>query len=948
METAINKATDYVDSFPKDKHVRKIICGCTSHYIASNVYRQLLEKIRRGNPVTQIKAIQVIHRIMLDGPDQACTDASFNPRWAQQLEDFKQRQEINISTDIFVKYVRMIDSKVKLHTQHPFIPGSMDSDLFKRTSKRVNLDKFETIQSISKSFLSHANICKTSSDGILKILRVKKILSLMALLVTLVRELSGIYYMHYHIIFSTFVKLHNDERYRNIIKSFDELHDTLKVLFDQISVIREVTSLISVPELSADPPDFSVIVMGVKEEPLPSPPKEPTPEIPVKTQPVFEEFDFDKFNETPRTLQKQAPQPTFQPFDFASIQEEPKPKPIAVEKEKEVIVKIEKVVDTDQINRLIKRIKELETDINEKGGNEKVLELQKIINELQQELNDAKQKNEQLELLQQEMIEKDEMIAKLKEIELESVNKQHNIDELQKKLVEMQNEIRELENKKKEEEILSQQYKEKLDEAQAVINTLNNKIEEYNTTTQNKDEKSKELNAELERLKQEIQIRKEMQNQIEEFKKNNEEMQNQLQNIQQQKDEEINQMKELQKKCIDLEKELEIEKVNRANDYWEVVAAIAKGVHRDFNDEFKIFNDQTITGNSGASKEDILKDLATLKTSANVYAEALKKNTPKEAEKELQQFSPLFKQLFMDIKGVEMKMNDDQLKTQIRAATEELVEGIVQLMEKTNDREHVDDAYNVVDVRLVKEKSLVESIEETAEAINLSGIDDDAERELLKAAQSINGLAEGVSAEMDINQAIMESAQAIAKATAALVTAAAQAQKERTIIGKKLATPTKPYAPNLIWSEGLVTAGKAVAEATKQIVSVANNNVTPGAEKNEDALIATSHEVAKATAQLVTATRSKADFDSPTLGKVENASNGVMQSTKLLVEAVKAITNMKKEKEGVVDYSKLSDYQLIIKERETQILVLKLRRELEAAESKLKTLNKQKYDRQNN
>ncbi|KAL7722033.1 Cytoskeleton assembly control protein SLA2 [Entamoeba marina] len=385
-------------------------------------------------------------------------------------------------------------------------------------------------------------------------------------------------------------------------------------------------------------------------------------------------------------------------------------------------------------------------------------------------------------------------------------------------------------------------------------------------------------------------------------------------------------MKELQKKF------------NRANDYWEVVAAIAKGVHRDFNDEFKIFNDQTITGNSGASKEDILKDLATLKTSAN--------NTPKEAEKELQQFSPLFKQLFMDIKGVEMKMNDDQLKTQIRAATEELVEGIVQLMEKTNDREHVDDAYNVVDVRLVKEKSLVESIEETAEAINLSGIDDDAERELLKAAQSINGLAEGlqkwlstqekgVSAEMDINQAIMESAQAIAKATAALVTAAAQAQKERTIIGKKLATPTKPYAPNLIWSEGLVTAGKAVAEATKQIVSVANNNVTPGAEKNEDALIATSHEVAKATAQLVTATRSKADFDSPTLGKVENASNGVMQSTKLL-------------KEGVVDYSKLSDYQLIIKERETQILVLKLRRELEAAESKLKTLNKQKYDRQNN
>ena len=385
---------------------------------------------------------------------------------------------------------------------------------------------------------------------------------------------------------------------------------------------------------------------------------------------------------------------------------------------------------------------------------------------------------------------------------------------------------------------------------------------------------------------------------------------------------------------------------------------VVQMLEKDFSKLMKRFNDTTIEGNTKATKEDLLRDITILDAVGNAYKSALEMNNPKEAEKQLDQFKEIMKTFLEDVKGVEAKIVDEQMKYQLRECTGELYESVIELMDKWNDRENAKESGEVFNMKLIKEKTIVEGIEELGEAAHLTGIDDDAERELLKAAQSIHDLSKdlekwlsqsqkGVSAEMDVNQAIMESAQAIARATEALVNAAAVAQKERVRIGRKLATPTKPYAPNQVWSEGLVTAGKLVAEATKQIVAVANNNVTPGAEKNEDALTATSHEVTRATVHLVTAARSSADFDSPVLGKVESASKSVMEATKLLVEAVKAITRMKEDNEKKVDYSQLSDYQLICKEREVSILVLRLRRELEAAEKQQKQLNKMRYQREN-
>jgi len=175
--------------------------------------------------------------------------------------------------------------------------------------------------------------------------------------------------------------------------------------------------------------------------------------------------------------------------------------------------------------------------------------------------------------------------------------------------------------------------------------------------------------------------------------------------------------------------------------------------------------------------------------------------------------------------------------------------------------------------------------------VNVS-IDDDAQRQLLAAAAQIEALAAQLRESrknivhdpslapgaISVDEAIMEAAIAISQATHMLVNAAAAAQKERVEKGRAQATAARPYVANAVWAEGLLSAGRAVAMATSNLTSVANEAArTKGmGEMIEEGLIAASHGVASSTAQLVAATRSKSDASSPTQAKVEEAAKALV------------------------------------------------------------------------
>merc|ERR1719347_1239586 len=170
-----------------------------------------------------------------------------------------------------------------------------------------------------------------------------------------------------------------------------------------------------------------------------------------------------------------------------------------------------------------------------------------------------------------------------------------------------------------------------------------------------------------------------------------------------------------------------------------------------------------------------------------------------------------------------------------------------------------------------------------------------AENELLSAAQSIEKAAgklaklrpkkeipgKVTSDDLKFDDMILEAAKSIAAASASLIKAASDAQKELVAQGK-VQKRTYVGSEDGQWSEGLVSAARLVAAATHNLCEAANSLVQ--GHSSEEKLIAAAKQVSAATAQLLVACKVKADPNSQAMKRLENASNAVRRATDELVK----------------------------------------------------------------
>ncbi|KAF3849238.1 hypothetical protein F7725_015735 [Dissostichus mawsoni] len=111
--------------------------------------------------------------------------------------------------------------------------------------------------------------------------------------------------------------------------------------------------------------------------------------------------------------------------------------------------------------------------------------------------------------------------------------------------------------------------------------------------------------------------------------------------------------------------------------------------------------------------------------------------------------------------------------------------------------------------------------------------------------------------QLEVNQSILGSCSDLMKAVHMLVTASADLQKDIVEGGRGGASVTEFYGKNSRWTEGLISASKAVGWGATQLLDSADRVV---AEKGAyEELIACSHEIAASTAQLLAASKVKAD-----------------------------------------------------------------------------------------
>ena len=194
--------------------------------------------------------------------------------------------------------------------------------------------------------------------------------------------------------------------------------------------------------------------------------------------------------------------------------------------------------------------------------------------------------------------------------------------------------------------------------------------------------------------------------------------------------------------------------------------------------------------------------------------------------------------------------------------------------------------------------------------------------------------------DVQVHDAILEAALVITSAIGRLIQAATVSQEEIVAQGKGSSSTQQFYKRNNRWTEGLISAAKAVAFATKMLIDSADG-VISGTHSLEQLIVA-SNEVSGATAQLVAASRVKASLMSKTQQNLELAAKAVTDACKGLVKQVKTISSQPTE-DDLVDYKSMATHEFKVREMEQQVEILKLEKDLGAARRRLGEMRRAGY-----
>jgi len=234
-------------------------------------------------------------------------------------------------------------------------------------------------------------------------------------------------------------------------------------------------------------------------------------------------------------------------------------------------------------------------------------------------------------------------------------------------------------------------------------------------------------------------------------------------------------------------------------------------------------------------------------------------------------------------------------------------------------------------MKLQKLSKLADALAPKSSKLSTKGdLGDLVDSELVKAANAIEAAAQRLAKlknkprdgystyELRVNDSILDAAVAITNAIGALIKAATDSQKEIVQSGRGSSSRTAFYKKNNRWTEGLISAAKAVATSTNTLIETADGVIS--GRNSPEQLIVASNDVAASTAQLVAASRVKATFMSQTQDRLEQASKAVGAACRALVRQVQEIIKERQKEEGSAeDYGALSGHEFKVREMEQQV-----------------------------
>lgn len=194
--------------------------------------------------------------------------------------------------------------------------------------------------------------------------------------------------------------------------------------------------------------------------------------------------------------------------------------------------------------------------------------------------------------------------------------------------------------------------------------------------------------------------------------------------------------------------------------------------------------------------------------------------------------------------------------------------------------------------------------------------------------------------QLEVNEKILDSCNKLMKTIKVLIEKSKALQREIVGQGRGTSSIKDFYKKHHRWTEGLISAAKAVGWGANVLVDAADK-VVKGKGKFEE-LVVCSQEIAASTAQLVVSSKVKAQRDSDNLRQLSEASKHVSAATGDVVASAKSGAE-RIEDIDTLDFSRLTLHQAKRLEMESQVHVLELESNLEKERKKLSELRKTHY-----
>ncbi|OQE29690.1 hypothetical protein PENSTE_c002G06510 [Penicillium steckii] len=378
-------------------------------------------------------------------------------------------------------------------------------------------------------------------------------------------------------------------------------------------------------------------------------------------------------------------------------------------------------------------------------------------------------------------------------------------------------------------------------------------------------------------------------------------------------------------------------------------------------------------GNQNASPPYVLSQIEKAAASATEFSTAFNNfiadgpNSPHaEIIRTVSVFSGSIADTLSNTKGLSRFANDDKSSDHLFGAARKSAQATVRFFRGLQsfrlegmEAEHKTDVVinNNLEVQrdLQSLSKLVESFTPKSSKITTNGdLGDLVDSELTKAADAIDAAAQRLAKlknkprdgystyELRINDSILAAAIAVTTAIAELIKAATASQQEIVREGRGSSSRTAFYKKNNRWTEGLISAAKAVAGSTNTLIETADGVIS--GRNSPEQLIVASNDVAASTAQLVAASRVKATFMSKSQDRLEGASKAVGAACRALVRQVQDIIKEKHSGDTEAeDYAALSSHEFKVREMEQQVEILQLENGLARARQRLGEMRKISY-----